>query len=42
MEWETKLVSEAAFLDLSEEAITMVSDHILIQLYLGLEKSGLC
>lgn len=36
------MVSEAAFLDLSEEAIPMVSDHILTHLYSGLEEGGLC
>lgn len=41
MEWVTKMVSEAAFLDLSEEAIPVVSDHILTHLCSGLEKGGL-
>lgn len=36
------MVSEAAFLDPSEEAIPMMSDHILTPLYSGVEESGLC
>lgn len=30
-----QMVSEAAFLDLGEEAIPMMSDHILTHLYSG-------
>lgn len=37
-----QMVSETAFLDLSEEVIPIVSDHILTHSYWGPEKGGLC